>query len=285
MLDEEETAISLDDFFCFLSATNTIIELRIVTYGDTDTRRLMELLSYDEHKPEKQILPHLKIFSAQSLYDSEDANCSYFVGFLSSRWWAGASARPSTTGQDGDLIVRTRIGSRGASLSWRKPYDKRTSTLSRDPDAESAAIVKSSSSSIPPPEFQYDQHLAKKQKEVGINDCTAKSKPSGCEINWTQKVPIFTIEYIVKKKVKGRESKACQSILQLAPSSRQKTPFGGASGENLTRAQRKRTLFDELVEDAEMLKRYAKRKFEDLQKVRGARGRNTLAAKKRKAKW
>ncbi|KAF8073805.1 hypothetical protein FPV67DRAFT_1666557 [Lyophyllum atratum] len=61
------------------------------------------------------------------------------------------------------------------------------------------------------------------------------------------------------------------------------TPFGTASGDNLTRANRKRTLVDELVDDAEA-KRYAKRKFEDLQSVRGAKGKNTLAAKKAIAK-
>jgi hypothetical protein len=64
------------------------------------------------------------------------------------------------------------------------------------------------------------------------------------------------------------------------------TPFGTPSADNLTRSQRKRTLVDELVDDAEA-KRYAKRKFEDLQAVRGAKGRNTLNAKKaaRRSKW
>ncbi|KAJ7254377.1 Fcf2 pre-rRNA processing-domain-containing protein [Mycena haematopus] len=64
------------------------------------------------------------------------------------------------------------------------------------------------------------------------------------------------------------------------------TPFGTPSADNLTRSERKRTLVDELVDDAEA-KRYAKRKFEDLQTVRGAKGRNTLAAKKalRRSKW
>ncbi|TDL23137.1 Fcf2-domain-containing protein [Rickenella mellea] len=64
------------------------------------------------------------------------------------------------------------------------------------------------------------------------------------------------------------------------------TPFGTASHDNLTRAERKRTIVDELVDDAEA-KRYAKRKFEDLQGVRGAKGRGTLAKKKalRKPKW
>lgn len=64
------------------------------------------------------------------------------------------------------------------------------------------------------------------------------------------------------------------------------TPFGTASTDNLPRAHRKRTLVDELVDDAEA-RRYAKRKFEDLQAVRGARGRNTLHQKKalRRPKW
>ncbi|KAG2101047.1 Fcf2-domain-containing protein [Suillus discolor] len=64
------------------------------------------------------------------------------------------------------------------------------------------------------------------------------------------------------------------------------TPFGTASTDNLPRAHRKRTLVDELVDDAEA-QRYAKRKFEDLQAVRGARGKNTSHRKKvlRRPKW
>ena len=64
------------------------------------------------------------------------------------------------------------------------------------------------------------------------------------------------------------------------------TPFGGASADNLPRSARKRTLVDELVDDAEA-KSYAKKKFKELQTVRGAKGRGTLAAKKalRKPKW
>ena len=64
------------------------------------------------------------------------------------------------------------------------------------------------------------------------------------------------------------------------------TPFGTPSTENLTRAERKRTLVDELVDDAEA-RRYAKRKFTDLQTVKGARGRGTKQARKasRRGKW
>ncbi|KAH8108707.1 Fcf2 pre-rRNA processing-domain-containing protein [Phellopilus nigrolimitatus] len=64
------------------------------------------------------------------------------------------------------------------------------------------------------------------------------------------------------------------------------TPFGTASSDNLTRAERKRTLVDELVDDSEA-KRYAKKKFGDLQSVKGAKGRGTLAKRfaARKPKW
>ena len=64
------------------------------------------------------------------------------------------------------------------------------------------------------------------------------------------------------------------------------TPFGGTSADNLNRAQRKRTLVEELVDDAEA-KSYAKKKFKELQTVRGARGRGTLAQRQalRRPKW
>lgn len=69
----------------------------------------------------------------------------------------------------------------------------------------------------------------------------------------------------------------------IVPSS---TPFGAPSTDNLPRSHRKRTLLDELVDDAEA-KRYAKKKFTELQGARGARGRGTLAKKNalRKPKW
>ncbi|KAI6128830.1 Fcf2 pre-rRNA processing-domain-containing protein [Pisolithus croceorrhizus] len=64
------------------------------------------------------------------------------------------------------------------------------------------------------------------------------------------------------------------------------TPFGTASSDNLQRAERKRTLVDELVDDAEA-RRYAKKKFDELQAVRGAAGKNTLRQKRalRQRKW
>ncbi|KAN0127335.1 Fcf2 domain containing protein [Lactarius tabidus] len=64
------------------------------------------------------------------------------------------------------------------------------------------------------------------------------------------------------------------------------TPFGGPSSDSLPRSARKRTLVDELVDDAEA-RHYAKRKFNELQSSRAAKGRGTLAARyaARKPKW
>jgi len=64
------------------------------------------------------------------------------------------------------------------------------------------------------------------------------------------------------------------------------TPFGGPSVDSLPRSARKRTLVDELVDDAEA-RHYAKRKFNELQSSRAAKGRGTLKARyaARKPKW
>lgn len=97
MLDEGDMqAINLDNLSVFLSATNTISELDISAHGDTDTHRLMGILSYDQLS--KPILPNLKIFHGQSLFDSTDPNCSYYVRFLASRWWGcdDSEDRPSS---------------------------------------------------------------------------------------------------------------------------------------------------------------------------------------------
>jgi Fcf2 pre-rRNA processing len=93
----------------------------------------------------------------------------------------------------------------------------------------------------------------------------------------------FAVSFFVLRRVLSHLQIFLFKIGTIIPSS---TPFGTASGDNLTHANRKRTLVDELVDDAEA-KRYAKKKFNDLQAVRGARGRNTLHAKRamRRGKW
>ena len=64
------------------------------------------------------------------------------------------------------------------------------------------------------------------------------------------------------------------------------SPFGGPSRDDLPRAARKRTIVDELMDDDEA-RTYAKRKFNELQSVRGERGRATWKKKRdlRTRKW
>ncbi|KAF8724917.1 hypothetical protein AX14_008480 [Amanita brunnescens Koide BX004] len=73
------------------------------------------------------------------------------------------------------------------------------------------------------------------------------------------------------------------SIGTIVPST---TPFGTASADNLPKSHRKRTIVEELVDDAEA-RRYTKKKFNELQAVRESKGKKTLAAKKslRQPKW
>lgn len=124
-----------------------------------------------------------------------------------------------------------------------------------------------------------------------------KSRPCGYAIN------LILNDSTGRTRERARVSKDYQNILrcvhrvcvvrllltvriQIGTIVSEKTPFNTASSDNLTKAQRKRTLVDELVDDAEA-KSYAKKKFKELQSVRGARGRGTLAQRqaKRKPKW
>lgn len=91
----------------------------------------------------------------------------------------------------------------------------------------------------------------------------------------------FTVNLLFSAKITG-----AHYLLQIGRIVETESPFGGPSAENLPRNQRKRTLVDELIDDAEA-KRYAKKKFNELQAVRGAKGKNTLRAKQalRKPKW
>ncbi|KZS93544.1 Fcf2-domain-containing protein, partial [Sistotremastrum niveocremeum HHB9708] len=83
------------------------------------------------------------------------------------------------------------------------------------------------------------------------------------------------------KGVKGLPAQFAIGTILPSPSA-----FGGPSADNLPRTARKRTIVDELVDDAEA-RRYAKKKFLELQSVKGSRGRGTLARKlaPRKPKW
>ncbi|KAJ3856634.1 Fcf2 pre-rRNA processing-domain-containing protein [Lentinula lateritia] len=176
-------------------------------------------------------------------------------------------------------------------------------SLSRDPLVESAlakvakSSLSTSSSLLPPPEFHHGKALTKRQrkelknKTAGSDWFDLPAPPESDLPRLHREVEALRLRnqldpkrFYRKEEGEGKGIKGLPRHFAIGKIITTETPFGGASGENLTHAERKRTLVDELVDDAEM-KRYAKRKFEDLQKVRGARGRNTKNARKRKPKW
>ncbi|KAJ3755970.1 Fcf2 pre-rRNA processing-domain-containing protein [Lentinula raphanica] len=202
-----------------------------------------------------------------------------------------------------------------------QPSSASPNSLFRNPiveSAESALAKAASSSALPLPTFHTEKALTKKQKkEVGQSftsisylfhpliclSSQLKNRTAGPD--WFdlpapsesdlprlyREVEALRLRnqldpkrFYRKEEGEGKGIKGLPRHFAIGKIITTDTPFGGASGDNLTRAERKRTLVDELVDDAEM-KRYAKRKFEDLQKVRGARGKNTKNARKRKPKW
>ncbi|KAJ3789172.1 Fcf2 pre-rRNA processing-domain-containing protein [Lentinula aff. detonsa] len=172
-------------------------------------------------------------------------------------------------------------------------------SLSRDPLAEIAesALAKAASTASSPLEFHDGKDLTKKQRKelkpkTAGPDWFDLPAPSESDLpRLYREVEALRLRnqldpkrFYRKEEGEGKGIKGLPKHFAIGKIITTDTPFGGASGDNLTRAERKRTLVDELVDDAEM-KRYAKRKFEDFQKVRGARGKNTKNVRKQKPKW
>ncbi|KAG5638261.1 hypothetical protein H0H81_001030 [Sphagnurus paluster] len=173
-----------------------------------------------------------------------------------------------------------------------------------DPDVELAEMASSSRAvpapPIPPPELtKSGKPLTKKEKKELKNKTAGPDwfdlpAPSEADLpRLYREVEALRLRnqldpkrFYRKDEGEGKGIKGLPKFFAIGTILPSTTPFGTASSDNLTRANRKRTLVDELVDDAEA-KRYAKKKFEDLQSVRGAKGRNTLQAKKamRRGKW
>ncbi|KAK7056704.1 dTDP-fucopyranose mutase [Paramarasmius palmivorus] len=166
----------------------------------------------------------------------------------------------------------------------------------RDPDVEraesSASSLATPAPPIPPPELSTSgKPLTKKQRKELRNKTAGPDwfdLPAPAEADLPRlhrEVEALRLRnqldpkrFYRKEEGEGKGIKGLPKHFAIGTIVSTKTPFGGAGGQNLTRAERKRTLVDELVDDAEA-KRYAKKKFNDLQSVRGAKGRNTLHAK------
>ncbi|KAJ7696073.1 Fcf2 pre-rRNA processing-domain-containing protein [Mycena rosella] len=216
------------------------------------------------------------------------------------------------TEEEDDVIVLQAEPGKIPSLNpgvLPQPYfilDKRRGGPSsiRDPDVELAEKASSSyvvpAPPIPPPELTKSGKPLTKRERKELKNKTAGPDwfdlPAPAEADLPRlyrEVEALRLRnqldpkrFYRKDEGEGKGIKGLPKHFAIGTIITSTTPFGTPSADNLTRANRKRTLVDELVDDAEA-KRYAKRKFEDLQTVRGAKGRNTLAAKKamRRGKW
>ncbi|KAI0055866.1 Fcf2-domain-containing protein [Artomyces pyxidatus] len=182
------------------------------------------------------------------------------------------------------------------------PTRRDAPTAIRDLDAERAAQSTSSLSTptppLPPPEITKSGVPLTRREKKALKTKTAGSDwfdlpaPAAADLpRLYREVEALRLRnqldpkrFYRKDEGEGRGIKGLPKYFAIGKVIPTSTPFGGASGDNLARAERKRTLVDELVDDAEA-RRYAKRKFSDLQGVRAAKGRGTLAAKKRTPKW
>ncbi|KIJ51472.1 hypothetical protein M422DRAFT_58949 [Sphaerobolus stellatus SS14] len=191
--------------------------------------------------------------------------------------------------------------------SLPKPYFKfgegsKTSVLVHDVDVE--AIEKAARSQPapppPPPELNKDNKPLTKRQRKELRKATAgpgwfdMPAPDEAELpKLYHEVEALRLRnaldpkrFYRKEEGEGKGIKGLPKYFTIGTIIPSSTPFGTTSNENLSRSERKRTIVDELVDDTEA-KRYAKKKFMDLQGVRGERGRATLAKKKaaRKPKW
>ncbi|KAI6114019.1 Fcf2 pre-rRNA processing-domain-containing protein [Pisolithus sp. B1] len=169
----------------------------------------------------------------------------------------------------------------------------------RDPDvAQTEAATAAAAMPAPPPEpkpagLTRRQMKAAKQKTAGPNWFDLPAPAEADLPRLYREVEALRLRnqldpkrFYRKDEGEGKGIKGLPKHFAIGTIVHTTTPFGTASSDNLQRAERKRTLVDELVDDAEA-RRYAKKKFDELQAVRGAAGKNTLRQKRalRQRKW
>ncbi|KAF8555203.1 Fcf2-domain-containing protein [Imleria badia] len=174
-------------------------------------------------------------------------------------------------------------------------------TSVRDPDVAQAEVV-SSLASIPAPPEDPNAHckqLTRKERKALKNKTTGPGwfdLPAPAEADLPRlhrdvealrlRNRLDPKRFYRKDDGEGKGIKGLPKHFAIGTILPTTTPFGTASTDNLPRAHRKRTLVDELVDDAEA-RRYAKKKFDELQSVRGAKGKKTLHKRNElhKPKW
>ncbi|EPQ51000.1 Fcf2-domain-containing protein [Gloeophyllum trabeum ATCC 11539] len=189
-------------------------------------------------------------------------------------------------------------------IDLSKDPRKGSNVVVHDPDVEQAEKATSSravpAEPIRPPELSKDgkplskkeqKELRKKEKGLGYFDLPTHSDADLPRLY--REVEALRLRnqldpkrFYRKEEGEGKGIKGLPKQFAIGTILPTNTPFGTQTQDNLPKSARKRTIVDELVDDAEA-KSYAKKKFKELQTVRGARGRNTLHQKKamRKAKW
>jgi len=177
----------------------------------------------------------------------------------------------------------------------------RVPTTVRDLDAEqlTASTLKLSAPAppLPPPELTKSGAPLTKKERKALKEKTAGPgwfdlpAPSPSDLpRLYREVEALRLRnrldpkrFYRKDEGEGRGIKALPKHFAIGTIVATNTPFGGSTSDNLTRAERKRTLVDELVDDADA-RRYAKKKFNELQSKRarpGYRKKKTLRKHKR----
>ncbi|KAH8825040.1 Fcf2 pre-rRNA processing-domain-containing protein [Flagelloscypha sp. PMI_526] len=174
----------------------------------------------------------------------------------------------------------------------------------RDPQVEAVARAVDSfgipAPPIPPPELNKAGKILTKKEKKALKTQTAGPgwfdlpAPSEADLprlhreveSMRLRNQLDPKRFYRKEEGEGKGIKGLPKYFGIGRMVESSSPFGNGGSDNLPKSHRKRTMVDELMDDAEA-KRYAKRKFNELQSVRGARGLNTLHAKKalRKQKW
>ncbi|EKM79406.1 hypothetical protein AGABI1DRAFT_128557 [Agaricus bisporus var. burnettii JB137-S8] len=177
-------------------------------------------------------------------------------------------------------------------------------TLIRDPEADEAEKKSSTQASVAPPlpspEFAKDGKALTKKEKKALQKQTAGPDwfdlPAPAEADLPRlhrEVEALRLRnqldpkrFYRKDEGEGKGIKGLPKYFAMGKIIATDSPFNGSSAGSLPKSERKRTLVDELIDDAEA-KRYSKKKFKELQSVREAKGRNTLHAKQaaRKPKW
>ncbi|KZO93561.1 Fcf2-domain-containing protein [Calocera viscosa TUFC12733] len=176
-----------------------------------------------------------------------------------------------------------------ASSLLPKPYftipssKQDVAKLSVDPGTERLTKAAQKRKASPEPERLTKKQRRELREQTAGPDWFDMPTPSGTELaKIKREMEAARLAAALDPKTFLRKEAMKEEVpkyVQLGKIVATKSPFETRTNKNLTRAERKKSIVDELVEDAEA-KSYAKKKFLDLQSVRGERGKLTMRRRK-----